>query len=79
MPSISRCDQDGINVLAVEDFAKVTMQFAVAVSVVFVDQFLALIATVFLHIGHRDALQIGVREHAAQNVATARSNPNNTQ
>ena len=71
MPAIAGRDQHGVDVLAVEQLAEVAIEFAVLVSIVFVDQSLARIAAARLHVGDRDAPHVGQTKHRLQVVRAA--------
>ena len=63
VPAVARGDQHGVDVLAIEQLAKIADRLAVVVSVVLVDQRLARLATARLNVGDHHALHVGHGEH----------------
>ena len=76
VPSISSGDQDGINILASEQFTEVTIQFAMGVLIEPIDQGFASIAAGCLNIRDCHAAHVGGLEHPTQDIAAARADAN---
>jgi len=73
VPSITGRNNHGIDILSIEKFAKIAMQFAIGVSIVFIDECLARIAPTCLNVGDCNALDIGKAEHGLQIISASRS------
>ena len=58
MPSIASSDDDCIDILSIQQLAKVSIQFAIGVSVMLVDKRLASISATGLDVRDCDALYI---------------------
>ena len=73
MPAISCGDQDSVDVFAIEQLAKVRVQFAILVSIETIDELFARIATGCLDIGDRHASHVRKWEHGFDIVGATRT------
>ena len=73
MPTVSGGDQDSVDVFAIEQLAKVRVQFAILVSIETIDQLFARIATGCLDIGDRHASHVRKWEHGFGIVGATRT------
>jgi len=71
VPPVAGRDEDGIDVVAGEQFAEVAVQHAVGVAVFLVHHLLARSAASGLHVRNRDALHVRQRHHRIEDVAAA--------
>ena len=71
VPAVAGRDQDGVDVLAVEQLPEVAEHDAVLVSIVLVHHRLAGVAAARLHVGDGHAMHVGQFEHGAQIVGAS--------
>ncbi len=79
MPAIPRGDQDGVDILAIEQFPQVAIQLAILVAIVLVNQSFASIPSALLNIGDRNAPHIVQTEYRCQVVRAAGTDPDDSQ
>ena len=68
MPSITGGDEHGVDIVTGQDVVHVSIENAIAIPVVLVDNLLHPLSTSALQIGGRDHLHIGVQEKSRENV-----------
>ena len=71
MPAIAGRNENGVDILSVQDLAEVAIELAILVLVVFVDEAFARIAAARLNVGDGDTLHIGQLKHRLQVVGAA--------
>ena len=79
VPAITRGNNHGINVGAVQQLSQVAVEHAVGVPLQLVDQGLARLASTLLHVGDRHAPHIGQAEHRREHIGATRADANDPQ
>src|SRR5687767_2309830 len=79
MPAVSGRDEDSIDVFAIEKFTKVTIDDAVAIAVVLIDERFAGLAAVRLHLGNGKAANIRKLQHGFQIIRATWSDTDHSQ
>jgi hypothetical protein len=74
MPPVAGRDEYGVDVVAGEQFAEVSIERAVAGAILLIHHLLAGVAAGGLHVGDGDALHVGQGQHRAEDVAAAVAN-----
>ena len=73
VPAVAGGDENRVDLLAVEQFVHVARRRAVVMAIVGVDHRLPLVAPRGLDVGDREALDVGKREHGAEDIPAARA------
>jgi hypothetical protein len=76
MPPIACSNEDRVDIFAIQQLAKVTVEFAVVVFVLFIYKLFTSVAAAGLHIRDSDALHIRELENRAEIIRTARPDSN---
>ncbi len=79
VPAIPGCDEDRVDVFAVEQFPKIPVELAVTIGVVLIHELLPSIAPFALHVSNRYTTHVLEREHRLEIVGTTWANSDDPQ